>query len=135
MVQMQQHPAPEIQRKKLKPNLADLEGMGKIKRTSTQHGNPFVKFDIKSNDTRLCLDDREFNKRMANEHDQSPTINKICRSNTFSEIATTRGPSIPTTSDRAVFTKMRSVFTKVRSGGIYGIRAAPRRASPSSATD
>lgn len=72
------YPVPEIHREKVK-HLLDLETAGIIERASTQYVSLLVVVVKRSGEIRLCLDARELNKRMANEHDQPPTIDEVFR--------------------------------------------------------
>jgi len=72
------YPVPEIHREKVK-HLLDLETAGIIERASTQYVSLLVVVVKRLGEIRLCLDARELNKRMANEHDQPPTIDEVFR--------------------------------------------------------
>lgn len=67
------YPVPEIHRNKVKEHLLDLEEIDIIERATTQYVNPLVVVIKKSGEIRLCLDTRELNKRMLNDHEQPPT--------------------------------------------------------------
>lgn len=46
---------------------------------AAQFVNPLVVVIKKTDEIRLCLDAREINKRMRNDHDQPPTIDEVFR--------------------------------------------------------
>lgn len=71
------YPIADIHRDKVKEHLLELERMNIIERTATQFINPLVVVVKKSGEIRLCLDARELNKRMENDHNQPPTIDEI----------------------------------------------------------
>ncbi|KMQ90342.1 s68306 pol retrotransposon woot [Lasius niger] len=73
------YPIPEIHRERVKSHLLDMENTGIIERTSSQYINPLVVVVKKTGEIRLCLDARELNRRMENDHDQPPTIDEIFR--------------------------------------------------------
>ncbi|KAM0726175.1 Transposon Tf2-6 polyprotein [Formica fusca] len=73
------YPVPEVHRCKVKEHLLALESVGIIERASTQYVNPLVVVVKKTGEIRLCLDAREVNKKMANDHDQPPTIDEVFR--------------------------------------------------------
>ncbi|KMQ91596.1 reverse ribonuclease integrase [Lasius niger] len=73
------YPVPEIHRTKVKNHLLELERDGIVERAQTQFVNPLVVVIKKTGEIRLCLDAREINKRMANDHDQPPTIDEVFR--------------------------------------------------------
>ncbi|KMQ90526.1 reverse ribonuclease integrase [Lasius niger] len=73
------YPVPEVHRTKVKDHLLELERDGIIERAQTQFVNPLVVVIKKTGEIRLCLDAREVNKRMANDHDQPPTIDEVFR--------------------------------------------------------
>ncbi|KMQ89606.1 retrotransposon ty3-gypsy subclass, partial [Lasius niger] len=73
------YPVPEVHRRKVKEHLLELERDGIIERAQTQFVNPLVVVVKKTGEIRLCLDAREINKRMANDHDQPPTIDEVFR--------------------------------------------------------
>ncbi|XP_020293938.1 uncharacterized protein LOC109859790 [Pseudomyrmex gracilis] len=52
----------------------ELEEMGIVQRAPTQYINPLVAVVKKNGKIRLCLDARELNKRMKNDHSQPPSI-------------------------------------------------------------
>jgi len=76
---MKPYPVPEAHRSKVRQHLKDLQNSGIIEKSSTQYINPLVVVIKKSGEIRLCLDARELNKRMSNEHDQPPTIEEVFR--------------------------------------------------------
>lgn len=73
------YPILEIHRDKVKEHLLTLEEKGIIERATTQYVNPLVVVVKKTGEIRLCLDAREINKRMTNDHDQPPTIDEVFR--------------------------------------------------------
>jgi len=75
---MKPYPVPDAHRSKVR-HLRDLQEAGIIEKSSTQYINPLVVVIKKSGEIRLCLDARELNKRMCNEHDQPPTIEEVFR--------------------------------------------------------
>ncbi|XP_070167755.1 putative protein tag-278 [Polyergus mexicanus] len=64
---------------KVKEHLLTLESDGIIERASTQYVNPLVVVVKKTGEIRLCLDAREVNKKMLNDHDQPPMIDEVFR--------------------------------------------------------
>lgn len=68
-----------MHRDKVKRYLGELERGGIIEQVATQYINPLVAIVKKSGDIRICLDARELNKRMVNDHAQSPSIDEIFR--------------------------------------------------------
>lgn len=60
-------------------HLKELEKSDIIERAATQYINPLIVVVKKSGEIRLCLDAREINKRMENDHDQPSTIDEIFR--------------------------------------------------------
>ncbi|KMQ90096.1 pol polyprotein [Lasius niger] len=73
------YPIADIHRERVKEHLLDLEKADIIERTATPYVNPLVVVVKKTGEIRLCLDAREINKRMENDHDQPPTIDEIFR--------------------------------------------------------
>ncbi|XP_036140842.1 uncharacterized protein LOC118644959 [Monomorium pharaonis] len=70
---------PDIHRDKVREHILEMESQGIIERAATQYINPLVVVVKKSGDIRLCLDAREINKKMCNDHDQPPTIDEVFR--------------------------------------------------------
>lgn len=73
------YPIAERHREKVTQHLLELEQKAIIERRATQYINPLVVVVKKSGEIRLCLDARELNKRMENDHEQPPTIDEIFR--------------------------------------------------------
>lgn len=73
------YPIPEIHRERMKEHLLELEDIRIIERAVTQYVNPLVVVVKKTGKIRLCLDVREINRRMSNDHDQPPTIDEVFR--------------------------------------------------------
>ncbi|XP_036147363.1 uncharacterized protein LOC118647170 [Monomorium pharaonis] len=73
------YPIPDAHREAVREHILDLEKQGIVKREATQYVNPLVVVVKKTGEIRLCLDARELNKRMANDHDQPPTIDEVFR--------------------------------------------------------
>lgn len=71
------YPIADVHREKVRDHLLDLEKADIVERTATQYINPLVVVVKKTGEIRLCLDAREINKRMENDHDQPPTIDEI----------------------------------------------------------
>jgi len=71
------YPVPDIHKEKVKKLIQDWEKQGIVRKTATQYISPLVTVIKKSGDIRLCLDARELNKRMKNDHAQPPTIDEI----------------------------------------------------------
>lgn len=63
------YPIPDVHKEKVREHLMELEQQGIIKKAATQYINPLVVVIKKNGDIRMCLDARELNKRMANDHD------------------------------------------------------------------
>jgi len=59
--------------------IQELESKGIISKEATQYVNPLVVVVKKNGDIRLCLDARELNKQMTNDHAQPPTIVEVFR--------------------------------------------------------
>lgn len=57
----------------------EFESTGIVERATTQFVNPLVVVVKKTGEIRLCLDAREMNKQMANDHEQPPTIDEVFR--------------------------------------------------------
>ncbi|KMQ89852.1 s68306 pol retrotransposon woot [Lasius niger] len=73
------YPIPDAHRARVKEHLMELESTGIVERSTTQYVNPLVVVVKKTGEIRLCLDAREMNKRMANDHDQPLTIDEVFR--------------------------------------------------------
>lgn len=73
------YPIPEIHRAKVMRHIAELEEAGIVEKAPTQYVNPLVAVVKKTGEIRLCLDARELNKRMVNDHAQPPTIDEVFR--------------------------------------------------------
>lgn len=71
------YPIPEVHREAVTRYIDELERDGIIKRAPTQYINPLVVVIKKNGKIRLCLDARELNKRMANDHAQPPSIEEV----------------------------------------------------------
>lgn len=57
----------------------EIEKQGVIKKAATEYINPLVVVIKKNGDIRLCLDAREINDRMENDHAQPPTLDEVFR--------------------------------------------------------
>lgn len=73
------YPVANIHCERVKEHLFDLEKTDIIERTATPYINPLVVVVKKTGEIRLCLDAREINKHMENDHGQPPTIDEIFR--------------------------------------------------------
>ncbi|XP_036139609.1 uncharacterized protein LOC118644672 [Monomorium pharaonis] len=73
------YPIADAHREKVREHILKMESEGIIERAATEYVNPLVVVIKKSGDIRLCLDARELNKRMCNDHDQPPTIDEVFR--------------------------------------------------------
>lgn len=73
------YPIPEIHRDKVLKHIGELEIAEIIEKAATQYINPLVAVIKKTGEIRLCLDARELNKRMVNDHAQPPTIDEVFR--------------------------------------------------------
>ncbi|XP_036144981.1 uncharacterized protein LOC118646382 [Monomorium pharaonis] len=73
------YPIPDAHRESVREHILDLEKEGIIKREATEYVNPLVVVVKKTGEIRLCLDARELNKKMSNDHDQPPTIDEVFR--------------------------------------------------------
>lgn len=78
-VQIKVLPNPEVHRERVLEHIAELESFGIIEKAAIQYVNPLVGVVKKTGDIRLCLDARELNKRMVNDHAQPPTIDEVFR--------------------------------------------------------
>lgn len=70
------YPIPEVHRSAVMKHITELEQTGIIQKAATQYINPLVAVVKKTGEIR-CLDAREINKRMANDHAQPPTIDEV----------------------------------------------------------
>lgn len=66
------YPIPEKHRKTVTKYINELERDGIIQKAPTQYINSLVVVVKKNGKIRLCLDARELNKRMSNDHEQPP---------------------------------------------------------------
>lgn len=71
------YPIPEM--KRVRKYMRQLEKQGIIRKQATEYIKPLVVVIKKSGDIRLCLDARELNKRIASDHAQPPTKEKVFR--------------------------------------------------------
>ncbi|KMQ91056.1 krab-a domain-containing protein, partial [Lasius niger] len=71
------YPVPEVYKERVKNHIADWEKQGIVEKAPTQYISPLVTVVKKSGDLRVCLDARELNKKMRNDHAQPPTIEEI----------------------------------------------------------
>lgn len=76
-VQGKIYPIPEVHKETVTQYINELENDGIIRRAPTQYINPLVVVIKKNGQIRLCLDARELNKRMANNHAQPLSIKEV----------------------------------------------------------
>jgi len=73
------YPVPEMHMERVRTYIEELEEKGIISMEATQYINPLVVVVKKNGKIRLCLDARELNKTMTNDHAQPPTIEEVFR--------------------------------------------------------
>lgn len=130
------YPVPEKYRVKVKEHLLTLENDGIIERANTQYVNPLVVVIKRPGRISLCLDAREINKRMSNNHDQSPTIDEVFRRIRDKKFYTTLDVAmafwqIPLTKESREFTGFKFdnqtfVFRRLKTAGASFTRAMQR---------
>lgn len=73
------YPLPEIHMNRVREYMRELELQGIVRKQTTQYVNPLVVVMKKNGSIRLCLDARELNRIMTNDHAQPPTIEEVFR--------------------------------------------------------
>ncbi|EFN81895.1 Uncharacterized protein F44E2.2 [Harpegnathos saltator] len=71
------YPIPQKHLEEVRRQLREMENLGVVSRAATQYISPLVAVTKPNGKIRICLDARNINDRMENDHAQPPTIEEV----------------------------------------------------------